>query len=217
MDLTLYFFPGACSRVTMTALEAIGVPYRDCCVNLRVDAHRSATYRTVNPKAKVPALDIGGRVMTENAAILFYLDRSYPAANLLPRDEDAVGGVSGLVDLAWCASTLQPMMRQIRAPDKYTAGDPAPVKADGMGKFAAECDGIATRLADRWWYGDRWSIVDTYLFWLLNTAQKGGFPLADYPALVRHAQEERQRPALQRALARERVAAERHAIDGLEF
>jgi glutathione S-transferase len=64
---------------------------------------------------------------------------------------------------------------------------------------------METRLSDgRWWYGERWSIVDTYLYWAYSTASKNNdFPLADYPALVDHAASVRAWPAFQRMLAKE--------------
>ncbi|QKR99693.1 glutathione S-transferase family protein [Sphingomonas sp. CL5.1] len=217
MDLTLYFFPGACSRVTMTALEGTGVRYRDRLVNIRADEQKSADYARVNPKGKVPALAIDGRIMTENVAILVFLDRLFPTAGLLPHDSDPVSDIAPLSDLLWCSSTLHPAMRQIRAPDKYTVGDPADVKADGMRKFAAECARIAAGVDGRWWYGERWSIVDVYLFWLCNVAQKGGFPLADYPAITDHAARVRQLAPLQRALERERAGAEAHGLTDIVY
>lgn len=217
MDLTLYFFPGACSRVTMTALEATGAPYRDQLVNIRTDEQKTPDYRRVNPKGKVPALAIDGRIMTENAAILVFLDRQFPQAGLLPHSTDPVADIAPLSDLLWCSSTLHPAMRQIRAPDKYTVGDPADVMADGMRKFATECTRIAEGVDGRWWYGDRWSIIDVYLFWLCNVAEKGGFPLSDYPAIVDHAARVRRIAPLQRALERERAGAERLAITGIQY
>ncbi|OJU17426.1 MULTISPECIES: glutathione S-transferase family protein [unclassified Sphingomonas] len=217
MDLTLFYFPGACSRVTMTALEAAGVAYHDRLVNIRTDEQKSADYRRVNPKGKVPALAVDGRIMTENAAILVFLDRLFPAAGLLPHSDDPVAEIAPLSDLLWCSSTLHPAMRQIRAPDKFTAGDPAAVKADGMGKFAAEATRIAAGVDARWWYGERWSIVDIYLFWLCNVAEKGGFPLHDYPAIIDHAARVRALPPLIRALDRERAGADRAGIEGIIY
>lgn len=217
MDLTLYFFPGACSRVTMTALEAAGVTYRDHLVNIRTDEQKSPVYRRINPKRKVPALAIDGRIITENAAIIVFLDRQFPLAGLLPHSADPVRDITALSDLLWCSSTLHPAMRQIRAPDKYSVGDPADIIADGMRKFAAECERIAEGVDGRWWYGDHWSIIDVYLFWLCNVAEKGGFPLSDYPAIVAHAARVRRLVPLRRALERERAGAERLALTGIQY
>ena len=217
MRLTLYFFPGACSRVTMTALEEIGLDYADHCVNIRSDQQKAADYLTVNPKAKVPALDVDGRIMTENAVILHVLDRRFSQALLLPHDADPVRDAQGLIDLVWCASTLHPAVRQVRAPDKYTTGDPAPVRADGMAKLGKDFPRIAAQIGEGWWYGERWSILDTYLYWLGAVAERGGYPIGDHPQLLAHAARVRARPAFQRALAREKAAAERLGIEDVRY
>lgn len=212
MDIVLYQFPASCSRVTMTALEEIGIPFEDRCVNIRESEQKSASYVAINPKAKLPAMVVDGTVMTENAAMLAFLDSRFPEARLLPRTGDAVTDHRGLIDLVWVASTLHPIVRQVRMPVKLTQGDPSGVKADGLAKFAEECGKLSTRIGDGWWYGDEWSIVDTYLYWAYSTAQAGGFPLSDYPRLVEHARRVRERPSFQRALAREKAAVERFAI-----
>ncbi len=217
MQLGLYFFPGACSRVTMTALEEIGAEYAGHCVDIRTDQQKSAGYLAINPKAKVPALEVDGRIMTENAVILHFLDARFPQAGLLPHAADPAIDAQGLMDLVWCASALHPAVRQVRAPEKYTTGDPAPVRADGMAKLHRDFARIAEQVGADWWYGDRWSILDTYFCWLGAVAERGGFPLGDYPSLVAHAGRVRARPAFQRALVREKAAADRLGIRDVRY
>ena len=86
--MRLYHFPGACSRVAMHALEAIGASFTDALVNFRTQGQSDPTYLAVNPKGKVPALELGGRILTENAAILWMLHECHPAANLMPASAD---------------------------------------------------------------------------------------------------------------------------------
>ncbi|HEY0254420.1 MAG TPA: hypothetical protein VGC41_22990, partial [Kofleriaceae bacterium] len=138
------------------------------------------------------------------------LDLQFPAAKLLPHSATPFARARLVSDLVWCASTLHPMVRQNRNPQRFTQGDPAGVRADGQQKFSVECDHIASRLADRdWWHGAEWSIVDTYLYWAYSTAAKGGFPLTTYPSLLAHGERVRARPAFQSVLAKERAAVER--------
>ncbi len=205
MNPIIYMFPGACSRVTMTALEEAGVDYDHRAVDLHSNAQKNPDYLAINRKGKVPALTIDGKLMTENAAILYFLHRRHPDAALLPHSEDPVEDNRGLADLVWCSSSLHPMVRQIRNPQRWSKGETAGIKADGQEKFAAECAVMAERLAaGGWWYGEHWSIVDTYLYWAYSTAAKGDdFPLGQYPALVAHGQRVRARPAFQRVLAKE--------------
>ena len=213
-DIELFMFPGACSRVTMTALEAAGLTYRTTMVNIMTMEQKSPAYLAVNPKAKVPALRVDDAIMTENAAILFFIDRQRPSARLLPRSDDAMADTRGLVDMIWCASTLHIMARQMRNPGRLTTGDTAGVHADGRIKFAHECEGISERVADgRWWYGERWSIVDVYLNWVYGVAEKGGFPLDDYPAIRQHDERVRADESFRRAFEREAATLERHKAD----
>lgn len=215
--IELYHFPAACSRVTMTALEEIGLAYTPICVNLRASAQKDDAYLAINPKGTVPAIVFDGRVMTENAAILWYLHAQHPKAGLLPEGDDAQSRFAPLSDLVWCSGTLHPNVRQIRMPAKLTRGDTDGVRADGLAKFALQCGRIAARIADGWWYSDRWSIVDTYLYWAYSTARKGGFPLDDYPVLIDHARRVRERPSFQRVLEVEAAAVAADAIQDVEL
>jgi glutathione S-transferase len=212
-DIILFHSPGACSRVTMNALEEIGLAYEDRAVNLAAGEQKSAAYLAVNPKAKVPALKIGTRVHTENAAIVNLLHVQHPAARLLPAVGNGVEVNEGLEDLVWCSSTVHPLVRQVRMPSRYTDGDTSGVKANGMKNLPLILAQVAERLsADRWWYGAQWSIIDVYLYWNYSTAQSGGLDLSIWPALQRHADRVRQRPSFARALAREQAALARHNL-----
>ncbi len=212
-ETILFQCPGSCSRVTMTALEEIGLAFTDRFVNLGAGGQKRPEYLELNPKGKVPTLVHDGQVMTENAAILFFLDRQHGAAGLLPHHDDPIRDNQGLTDLVWCSSTIHPIVRQVRAPVRYTKGETDGIKADGTEKFAHECAAMAARIGDGWWYGERWSIVDVYLYWAYSTAALGGFPLEHYPGLLGHAERVRARPSVQRALAREREAARKAGLD----
>lgn len=212
-NIAIYMAPGACSRVTMTALEEAGLDYEDRTLDLAAGAQQGSDYLAINRKGKVPMLVIDGQTLTENASIIAFLDRRYPDAKLLPRFDDPIEQARCLSDLFWCASTLHPEVRQIRAPFKWTLGDPAGVREDGLQKFAKECAHIAERVSgEGWWYGGEWSIVDTYLYWAYSTAEIGGFIVSDYPELVAHAARVRARPTFQRVLAREVAAVAREKL-----
>lgn len=213
MNITLYQFPAACSRVTMNALEELGLSFNDICVNIRAAAQQGAEYLAVNPKGKVPALAIDGRVLTENAAILWTLHGLHPDGGLLPSSQDPLQRHEYLSDLTWCSGTMHPIVRQVRMPKKWTTGEFEGVREDGINKLTKECKSFAERVqGGRWWYGDAWSIIDTYIYWGYSTAAKGGFPLETFPALLDHAERVRSRPSFQRVLDRERAALERENI-----
>lgn len=209
----LYAYPAACSRVTLSALEEAGVEFDDRWIDITAMAQYSDEYRALNRKGKVPALVVGSTTLTENPAILHYLHVTHPGAGLLPRTGDPLRDAQGLSDLVWCSAMLHPMVRQIRNPQRWTTGETAGVRADGMAKLAKEAAHIEARLAgSEWWYGDTWSIVDVYLYWVTSTAAAAGFPAGDYPAITAHGARVRARPSFQRGLAREVAAATREGM-----
>lgn len=215
MKITLYQFPGACSRVTMNAIEELGYDFSDVLVNLREMGQKEPKYLAVNPNGKVPTLQIDKKVLTESAAILWTLHCLQPKGGLFASAENSLEDHQCRADLAWCSGTMHPIVRQIRMPMKWTNGESEGVRAHGIDTMLGECEKLSARLATGWWYGRRWSIIDTYLYWGYSTAEKGGFPLHNFPVLLDHAQRVRARPSFQRVLAREQASLETAGIDGI--
>jgi len=212
-SLKLYFAPGACSRVPLNALEELRVPFEAHPLALLRGEQKRPEYLALNPSGKVPALQVGDRVITENPAILFYLATQHPEGRLLPNLEDPVGRAQALGDLAWCGSALHPLVRQIYLPQLFTAGETHAVRDYAIQAFKPIASRIAARLdAQPWWYGDHWSIMDVYLCWLMGIAQLGGMPEAGAPAIADHIKRVRARASFGRALAQEEAAVERCKI-----
>ena len=78
--LTLYFSPGACSMASHIGIEESGADYVEKPVYLLKGEQNTEEYRRINPRGKVPALGVDGRIITENTAILSYLGRQFPRA-----------------------------------------------------------------------------------------------------------------------------------------
>jgi glutathione S-transferase len=204
-ETVLYYGYETCARVTMTALEEIGLPFTARRIDLSRNEQKSPDYLAINPSAEVPALRIGGRVMTQNAAILHYLHAAYPAARLLPPHGPATGNNEPLQDLLWCACTLHILRRQVLNPPRVTAGLLDDVRAKGIENWQPVLARIARRLEDRrWWYGDTWSVIDVYLTWSYSGLVAERLGIANYPSLIAHEKRLQAHPAYIRALARER-------------
>jgi glutathione S-transferase len=175
-DVTLFHMPGACARVVVNALEEIQIAY-----DLHMIAFgktRSPEYLAINPKGSVPALRIGSRILTENAAILYYLHQCYPDAGLLP-DPSTLPPNSALEDLVWLSSTVHVAVRQIRMPSRFSEEGADAIRAKGMLELTPMADRVASRVTGGWWYGSEWSIVDVYLAWCFSTAASAGFLLPE--------------------------------------
>ena len=214
-DLTLHWSPGSCARVPMIALEEAGAPFDAKIVAFMAGEHRSPAYLALNPKGKVPTLVVDGRPLTENLAILTWLAGRFPDAALLPRSSDMVEQAQVIADLSFCSSTLHPIVTRLRLPSMFSDADPAGVWAKAAEMMTFNFALIDRRLADGWWFGDRWSVMDAYLYWIWFRVTGSKFGVAAYPHYARHARAMEQRPAVQRALSRERAGEEELANRGL--
>jgi glutathione S-transferase len=201
--MTLFHFPGGCSRVSLTALEHVGVRYKAVMVNLMKGEHMRPEYRAINPRGKIPALHVDGKLLSENAAIQLWLNDRFPEAALIPKAADNWERAQQLSDFFWVSSVWHPYVRANKVPSRWTTGEEAPVRERGVELLTPCVRILEERLADReWWFGD-WSILDVYFYWAYTTAEEGQFDLSPYPEINRHRLAVEALPAFQRALARE--------------
>lgn len=205
--LKLYFFPGTCARVSLIALEELNMPFETQLVVLPRGEHKSPDYLKLNPKGKVPTLLIDGQPLTENLAILGYLQRTYPQAKLLPAATgDAFADAKVQADLSWFASTIHPLLTGIVVPQVYCAlpESTAQTKAQISQLMNGHMNLINQRLsAQSWMLGDTWSVVDAYLFWAWSEITRCGYDGSAFAHVAAHAQRSLQRPSVQRAMGRE--------------
>lgn len=218
-DIKLLMAPGTCARVTAICLEEAGQDFETGVIRFMRGEHRSPEFLQLNPKGKVPTLLIDGQVLTENVAIVTYLDERFPDAGLLPAATTAREKARLLEDLSYCASTLHPIVTRIRM-SKFFAGPDCEwsVWQAGCLAMAENFNLIERRLAGHpWWYGDTWSAMDAYLYWVFWRVAGAGFDIEPYPNYGGHAGRMEQRPAVQRALAREEEAQKILEAEGLAF
>jgi glutathione S-transferase len=109
--LTLYFAPGSSSMAVHIALCELGVSFERKPMSFRNNDLRSPEYLALNPEGKVPTLVIDGRPLTEVGAILYFLAKRFPKAELLPRD-DIEADARALSWMSFAASTLHPARRK---------------------------------------------------------------------------------------------------------
>ncbi|RKF17393.1 glutathione S-transferase family protein [Alginatibacterium sediminis] len=187
MTLKLFFAPGACSGVTLNALEELNLDYERQRIQIHKGEQKSESYLALNPFGKVPALLVDGELLTENGAILIYLNSLVPGSKLFPNVEDAYQLSCIYSDLFWLSGTVHPAVRQVCMPVHFTLEDTKGVVEKG--RLTLD---LALKIAEQrlekstWWYGEQWSIVDTYLHWCYTRAQRGGFALDAYPVLRAH-------------------------------
>lgn len=202
-DICLFHMPGACSGVAMIALEEAGLEYEDRVINIFAGEQRSASYLSVNPKGKVPALRFDGCVITEGAAILIFIDEQYPEGRLLPSG-NAAQKAQYRSDLIWCSNTLHPLARSIMMPDRIAPGAPESARAVAIEQLRDILASSSGRFPE-WWNGRDWSITDAYVAWCLGLAVLGGFDLASFPEVQSYLERAGRRDSAMRARSRERA------------
>ena len=218
-DIKLYMAPGTCARVPCIALEEANVDFETVVVRFMKGEHKSPDYKKINPKGKVPALVVDGEALTENVAILSYLNRKFPSAGLLPSPSNELDALRQLADLCFCSATLHPIVTRIRMPQFFAEESAVRSVYDKGCAAMNEYFGLINdRLADRpWWYGDNWSVVDAYLYWIYWRCAGADYDISPFGNYSAHAERIEQRPATQRALAREAEAKAQLEAEGLMF
>lgn len=203
MSLTLYCSPGACSGVTINAIEELGLDCEYHMLDIPSGEQKKPAYLEINPYGKVPALLSDNKLLTENPAILIYLNSLVPGSKLLPTAEDAYQQSVIYSDLMWMSSSVHPSVRHVCVPSYYTLSrDVEDVVNRGRQSLTTYFNIAEKRLSQsKWWYGDKWSIVDVYLHWCYTRAQRGGFSLEDYPKLLAHQKLVETRPSFSKRIA----------------
>jgi glutathione S-transferase len=178
--LTLYFSPGSSSMAPHIALHEIGVPFESRPISLAKKENRTPGFLAINPEGKVPTLLIDGRTLTEVAAILFYLARRFPEADLLP---------SGDIEAE----------AQIFSWMSFTAATVHPARRQGIDHARAVFELADRRLGNREWAVGRYSIADIHLFRLCWRFRNSLNPApGEFPNLASHHDRMMARPAVQR-------------------
>lgn len=208
MKLVLYYAPVACSLVPYVTLTEAGAPFEVRPVNMGKRQHLSADYLKVNPKHKVPVLEIDGEPLTENVAIQQWIHRDYPAAKLLPADP--LKELKAVSLLAWCASGIHPYLGIINTPSRVCdlPNSEESVKRTSAGLVYEAFKVADDLLAGRDWFFDHFTAPDAHFFWCFRRGTQLKLDLAPYRNCQAHYDRMQQRPSVQKVLAFEKETLE---------
>jgi glutathione S-transferase len=113
--MKLYYSSGSCSLASHIVLEESGAKFETQRLNLREGDQRKPEYLKLNPKGKVPTLQLDdGQVLTENPAIISWVADTHPDAQLLARPGE-LARARAQEWMAWCASAIHPSFGQLFA------------------------------------------------------------------------------------------------------
>jgi glutathione S-transferase len=204
--LTLFYSPGACSMASHVTLEESGAAYEPHPILLAKGEQRTEQYLKINPRGKVPALRLAdGTVITENVAILAYLAKTHPAANLLPKD--AVGEAQCLSFMAWLSNTVHPCFTHVFRPERFSdrADTHEAIKEKGRISFWANLQEIDGLLAGKQWVqGGQFTACDPYALVYYSWGNGIKLPLKELKNYTAWKDRMLARPAVRKVLEREK-------------
>lgn len=206
--LKLYYAAGTCALASHIALEEAGAPFETVRLDMQRNDQRKPDYLAVNPKGRVPALATEGGVLTETPAILAFIAQRFASANLAPSDPFAFAQLQAFN--SYICSTLH-VAHAHRARGHRWADDPAAIQA--MKAKVPETVAEAFRHIEThafqgpWVMGAQYTIADAYLYTVARWMEGDGVDPTQFPRVADHRHRMGQRPAVQRALATEDLAA----------
>ena len=200
--LTLYHAAPSRSSIVRWMLEEVGEPYDIDLLSLTKGETRAPDYLAVNPMGKVPALRHGEVIITEAAAICTYLADEFPRAGLNVPIGDPRRGIY-LKWLFFGPSCLEPAVIDRAAPRKEEARR----GMLGYGDFDTLMNVLAEAVsAGRYLMGEQFTAADVVIGSGLRWAMMFKL-IPERPEFVSYVGRLEQRPALQRATAKDNELA----------
>ncbi|MBL8454511.1 MAG: glutathione S-transferase N-terminal domain-containing protein [Zoogloea sp.] len=201
--IDVYSWPAPNGHKVQILMEELGVSYRLIPIDITQGAQREASYLTINPNAKIPAIvdhaPIGGGApltVFESGAIMLYLaekERRFVPDE--PRQRAEV-----LQWLFWQVGGLGPMMGQAQHFFRY-APEKLPYAIERYQNEARRLLRVLDqRLASRGYVADDYSIADIACFPWVRIHQLTGIALDDFANVRAWYGRVRSRPAVARGV-----------------
>jgi glutathione S-transferase len=203
--LKLYYSPGTSSMASHITLEEAGAAYEVQPTLVDKGEQQSAAYLKINPRGKVPALQLeDGKILTENTAILSYIAKKFPDANLWPCDPMAE--VRAISTMAWFSTTVHPAFAHFVRPERYTADVAGAEKVREQGKktFWSCVQEIDKMLVGKEWVlGSQFTVCDPFALVFYGWGLHAALPMKDLRSYSALKDRLLKRPAVRRILEKE--------------
>jgi maleylacetoacetate isomerase len=183
-----YFRSSAAYRVRIAlGLKGLEHDFRE--VQLRRGDQAGAAFRAVNPQGLVPALEVGGQVLTQSLAIVEWLEETYPEPPLLPADTALRARVRAFAQVIACDVHPLQNLRVLRYL-KRRYGEEQEGLDDWcrhwVGEGLGACEALLAREpAADFAFGPAPGLAEVCLVPQMFSADRFGLDLAPYPRLRR--------------------------------
>lgn len=202
--ITLFYAPNTRATGVRILLEELRAPYTLQVLNFKAGEHRQPAYLKINPMGKVPAIQHGEALVTEQGAIFTYLTDLYPESGLAPPTKHPLRGPY----LRWMffyGSCVEPAVM-----DRFLQRPEAPQAMSPYGSY----DSVIATILDQlkrgpYLLGDRYTAADvlwgTALSWLTM------FKLVpEEPPIMAYIKRHASRPSVQKLQAADAALAVEH-------
>ncbi len=212
--IQLHYYPSTAAMVPHILLEELGAPYERVLVDRAQGAHKAPEYLRLNPNGLIPVLTDGDLVVYETAAICLHLCDTHAGAGLAPPLASAERA-RFYQWLMWLTNTLQSALIVYFYPERWMDEGHAAGAAElqrhaerRIGGLLDQLDAELARHGGPWFLGADYSALDAYVFTLCRwTRRFASAPARARPHLGPYLQRMLARPAVQRVLANEGLAA----------
>jgi glutathione S-transferase len=183
--MKLYYAPGTVSVAVAVALHEAGIAFDTHKVSFKDAEQTKPAYHKINPKGRVPALEVEGSVLTETGAILDYIAAIVPDMGLMPQAPVDAARVRAVIH--YLASTMQ--VNHAHGPRGYRwASEPsshADMRAQVQKNMTASASFVEERcLTGPFVMGDHVTVADAHLFVICQWLKGDGVDVAAFPRIT---------------------------------
>jgi glutathione S-transferase len=200
--ITLFHAPNTRSTGVRVLLDELGADYDLHVLDIGKGEQLAPAYLAVNPMGKVPAVQHGDALVTEQVAVYLYLADLYPEAGLAPAIGDPLRGPF-LRWMAFYGSCFEPALV-----DRALKREPAPRGMSPYGDYDTTVKAVTDRLAaGTWMLGERFTAAD--VLWGTALTWTTSFKLVPVtPVIQAYIDRWNARPSVARVKARDAALAE---------
>lgn len=153
--LVFFHSPQTRSSGVLALLEELGADYELRLLNMKAGEQRGSAYLAINPMGKVPAIQHGAALVTEQAAVYQYLAELFPEKGMAPPPGDPLRGPF-LRWLAFYGSSFEPALI-----DRSLKRDPAAPGTSPYGDWDTMFKTLVGQLSTGpWLLGERFTAAD---------------------------------------------------------
>ena len=199
--ITLFHAPRTRSSSVLALLEELGAPYTLQVMHRGKNEHRAPAFLALNPLGKVPTLQDGSAIITEQVAIFLHLADLFPAAGLAPALGDQLRGPY-LRWMVFYAAAFEPALV-----DKARGHEPGTRAMSPYGSYEEVIDLLSAALQPGpYLLGSTFSAAD--ILWAGAMGWTMHFKLLPpRPEFIRYAAQIAERPAIKRAREKDEALA----------